>query len=101
MDIGVLHPGDMGAAIGRILVQAGHTVRWSAADRSPATAERAAAAGLIPVDGPLELASSSALLISVCPPHAAVDVARSVSGFAGVYLDANAVSPDTARRVAA
>jgi 3-hydroxyisobutyrate dehydrogenase-like beta-hydroxyacid dehydrogenase len=36
----------------------------------------------------------------VCPPHAAVDVARSFAGFKGVYVDANAVSPVTARRIA-
>jgi 3-hydroxyisobutyrate dehydrogenase-like beta-hydroxyacid dehydrogenase len=35
----------------------------------------------------------------VCPPHAAVDLARSAVGFQGVYLDANAVSPETARTI--
>jgi hypothetical protein len=39
------------------------------------------------------------VLISVCPPHAAVDVARSAAGFAGIYLDANAVSPETSREI--
>lgn len=38
----------------------------------------------------------------MCPPHAAVEVAREVlaAGFRGVYVDANAVSPATARELA-
>jgi 3-hydroxyisobutyrate dehydrogenase-like beta-hydroxyacid dehydrogenase len=36
----------------------------------------------------------------VVPPHAALDVARQVAGFGGVYADANAISPATAREIA-
>lgn len=39
--------------------------------------------------------------MSICPSHAALDVARQVAGFGGIYLDANAISPATAREVAA
>ena len=38
--------------------------------------------------------------MSVCPPHAALGIARQVAGFGGVYVDANAISPATAREVA-
>jgi hypothetical protein len=40
-------------------------------------------------------------MVSICPPGAAVDVAAEVAatGFSGIYLDANAVSPATAERV--
>jgi 3-hydroxyisobutyrate dehydrogenase-like beta-hydroxyacid dehydrogenase len=40
-------------------------------------------------------------VVSVCPPHAAVGLAGSVAAlrFAGIYVDANAVSPATARAV--
>jgi 3-hydroxyisobutyrate dehydrogenase-like beta-hydroxyacid dehydrogenase len=48
-----------------------------------------------------ELARTCEVILSVCPPHAALDVARSVRGFRGVYVDANAVSPVTAREIAA
>ena len=50
-----------------------------------------------------ELASSSDFIISVCPPDAATALAKSVAatGFAGVYVDANAVSTGTARELAA
>jgi 3-hydroxyisobutyrate dehydrogenase-like beta-hydroxyacid dehydrogenase len=40
------------------------------------------------------------MIISVCPPHAATDVAWAVHGFRGLYVDANAISPGTAREVA-
>ena len=41
-------------------------------------------------------------MLSVCPPHAALEVAREVAalGFAGVFVDANAVSPMTAGEIA-
>jgi hypothetical protein len=41
------------------------------------------------------------VIVSVCPPHAAGHVARSVSDFDGVFVDANAISPATTRAVAA
>jgi 3-hydroxyisobutyrate dehydrogenase-like beta-hydroxyacid dehydrogenase len=96
MTIAVLHPGEMGAALAAALVAAGQTVLADLARRSPATAERARAAGLVPGD-PL----AADVIVSVCPPHAALDVARSVAGFTGVYVEANAVSPATSRAVAA
>jgi 3-hydroxyisobutyrate dehydrogenase-like beta-hydroxyacid dehydrogenase len=40
------------------------------------------------------------MIMSVCPPHAATDVAWAVHGFRGLYVDANAISPGTAREVA-
>jgi hypothetical protein len=46
-----------------------------------------------------ELARRSDVIIAVCPPHAAVELARSMPPFAG-YIDANAVSPTTARTIA-
>jgi hypothetical protein len=39
------------------------------------------------------------MILSVCPPHAALDVARSVRGTAALVIDANAVSPETARGI--
>jgi coenzyme F420 hydrogenase subunit beta len=41
------------------------------------------------------------VILSICPPHAALDVARAVEGFDGVYVDANAISPMRAQEVAA
>jgi 3-hydroxyisobutyrate dehydrogenase-like beta-hydroxyacid dehydrogenase len=99
--IGLLHPGEMGAAVGQCLAGAGHRVLWVPDGRSPATAARAAAAGLTGVGGGLaELVRRAEVIMSVAPPHAALDIARQVAGFGGVYVDANAISPATAREVA-
>ena len=100
MNIGVVHPGEMGAAIGAELRAAGHTVLWASSGRSGATAERAAAAGLEDVETLEELQGRSNVVISLCPPHAAVDIATAFHGFAGMYVEANAVSPATTRAIA-
>jgi len=97
--VGLLHPGEMGAAIGAALQTRGETVLWASAGRSAATAERAQRAGLEEVEDIAELCRRSEVVLSVCPPHAAVDVARAASGFTGIYVDANAISPETARAI--
>jgi 3-hydroxyisobutyrate dehydrogenase-like beta-hydroxyacid dehydrogenase len=97
--VGLLHPGEMGAAVGRCLADGGHQVLWTPEGRSAATAERAEKAGLIASRLP-ELVRRCDLIVSVCPPHAALDVARQVAGFGGIFVDANAISPATAREVA-
>ena len=72
---------------------------WASEGRSDATCARART--FRDVRTVAELAQQAELIISVCPPHAAVDVARSVRGFHGIYVDANAISPLRAREVAA
>jgi 3-hydroxyisobutyrate dehydrogenase-like beta-hydroxyacid dehydrogenase len=51
------------------------------------------------------LAKDSEIVLSICPPHAAKDVAAEVagtaSGFSGTYVDANAVAPATTREIGA
>ena len=94
--VAVLHPGEMGSAVGAALVETGAEVGWRSAGRGAASRRRADDAGLLEVDD-LE---GCDVVLSVCPPGAAVDVARSVAGFHGVYVDANAVSPATAEAVA-
>jgi 3-hydroxyisobutyrate dehydrogenase-like beta-hydroxyacid dehydrogenase len=98
--IGLIHPGEMGAAVGKVLCDGGHTVLWASTGRSAETAARAEQAGLEDVGTVTELSRVSTVIVSVCPPHAALDVARSVGWFEGLYVDANAVSPSTAREVA-
>ena len=100
--VGLLYPGEMGTAVGLCLAGAGHEVLWAAAGRSHATAARAGEAGLTAVPDVAAVAGRADVVLSVCPPHAALGVAREVSaaGFCGLYVDANAVSPATAREVA-
>ncbi len=98
--LGLLYPGEMGAAIGKCLTDRGYTVLWASQGRGPATAARAAAAGLTAAGTVAEVAARAEVILSVCPPHAAVAVAESAAGFRGIFVDANAVSPATARSVA-
>jgi len=98
--VGVLNPGEMGAAVAAALRRHGETVLWASTGRSPATAERAERAGLEAAGDVADLCRRSEVLLSVCPPHAALDVARSAAGFDGIYVDANAIAPETARTIA-
>jgi 3-hydroxyisobutyrate dehydrogenase-like beta-hydroxyacid dehydrogenase len=93
--VGLLHPGEMGAAIGAVLVERGHEVLWLPLGRSKATVRRAADAGLTSVD----TLAGAEVILSVCPPHAALDVARSLRGTKALVIDANAVSPTTAQQI--
>jgi 3-hydroxyisobutyrate dehydrogenase-like beta-hydroxyacid dehydrogenase len=101
--IGLLHPGEMGGAVGAALVAGGARVLWASAGRSPASRRRATAAGLHDAGTVGTLVAESDIVLAVCPPHAARDLARAVAGhgFAGTYVDANAVAPATAREIAA
>jgi 3-hydroxyisobutyrate dehydrogenase-like beta-hydroxyacid dehydrogenase len=90
----------MGATVGAACVA---TVSWCSAGRSPESRRRAELAGLEEVDSLEELTGASRVIVSVCPPGEALAVARSVAelGFDGVYVDANAIAPSTAREVGA
>jgi 3-hydroxyisobutyrate dehydrogenase-like beta-hydroxyacid dehydrogenase len=93
--VGLLHPGEMGSAVAGQL-QA--PVVWASDGRSDATAERAAA--FEDVGTAAEVARRADVILSICPPHAALEVARAVAGFEGIYVDANAVAPETVREIA-
>jgi 3-hydroxyisobutyrate dehydrogenase-like beta-hydroxyacid dehydrogenase len=99
----LLHPGAMGARIGAELVRAGHQVRWLAVGRSPATRRRAEQAGLTATGDVAALLAGAEIVLSVCPPQGALDVARLVAGggFVGTYVDANPVAPATLAEIAA
>ncbi|MFI6038575.1 DUF1932 domain-containing protein [Streptomyces sp. NPDC051315] len=94
-DVGILHPGAMGASVAAQAAAAGARVWWLSAGRSTATRQRAAELGLRSAASLEELAATCDTVLSVCPPAAALDVAGQVAaaGFRGLYVDANAVSP--------
>jgi 3-hydroxyisobutyrate dehydrogenase-like beta-hydroxyacid dehydrogenase len=100
--IGLLHPGEMGASVGASGRHNGHRVLWVSEGRGDDTRRRAAAAGLEDVSTLAKLVAASDVMLSVCPPHAALDVAGAVAAqrFRGLYVDGNAVSPATARSIA-
>ena len=99
MNVGVLHPGAMGVSVAAACTG---DVRWCADSRSAETTRRAEAAGLTPVPTLGALVEASDVIVSVCPPGSALAVADDVAtlGFEGIYVDANAIAPDTARAVA-
>ena len=100
--IGLLHPGEMGAAVGAVLTSSGEKVFWCRPGRSAETIARAEAAGLEAVDDLHELVRRCDRLLSVCPPHAAEAVSEQVAraGFRGLFVDANAIAPGLARGIA-
>ncbi|MFC4052398.1 DUF1932 domain-containing protein [Actinomadura syzygii] len=101
--IAILHPGQMGTAIARQLLGGGADVIWLPEGRSRATRERADAAALRPVGDLKTLVAESSAILSICPSNAAEHVAESVAehGFTGTYVEANAISPERVRRIAA
>lgn len=101
MRIGLFYPGAMGAAFGAALRSRGHEVFWVSSGRGDATRQRARKAGLEELGTFAELAATQAeVILSICPPHAAIEVARTQADFPGIYVDANAVAPATAAEIA-
>ena len=96
MATGFLHPGAMGASLAAAC--RGERV-WCGAGRSAASRARAASAGLTDVGSLEALVEQADVIISVCPPASAFDVASAVAttGFDGIFVDVNAISPATAR----
>jgi 3-hydroxyisobutyrate dehydrogenase-like beta-hydroxyacid dehydrogenase len=103
LTIGVLHPGEMGSAVAAAAVTGGARVLWASEDRGAPTRRRADGAGLEDAGSLGALVRRSEVVLSVCPPHAAAEVAGAVAAhrFAGTFVDANAVSPATARDIGA
>ncbi len=88
----------MGVSIAASAINNGHQVYWLSQDRSSQTRARAEKYNLIEIDSLFQFCQASEIILSICPPHAAEEVAHSVNGagFKGLYLDANAISPQRA-----
>jgi L-threonate 2-dehydrogenase len=103
--IGVIAQGMMGAGVGRRLHESGAEVRTLLSGRSQASAERAKAAGMMPAANERELLSGSDFFLSILPPGEAEPLARRLAATLAaldrkpVYVDCNAVSPQTAIRI--
>ena len=99
--IGILHPGEMGISIAASAINNGNQVYWVSQGRSDKTRARAEKHNLVEFDSLAQLCETCEIIISICPPHAAEEVAGSVmeAGFRGSYLDANAISPQRAIKI--
>jgi len=100
--IGFLHPGAMGISLAASAQNSGHTAYWAGSGRSPATRLRAEQHQLLDAGDLAGIAAACDVLVSICPPHAAEEVAGQVTatGFRGLYIDANAIAPQKAVRIA-
>ena len=101
LKVGILHPGAMGISLAATALNSGHTVYWVSVGRSPQTHERAAKYDLVDARTLKGLCETCDVIVSVCPPHASEEVANQVlaCSFNGLYLDANAISPQRAKRI--
>ena len=103
--IGVIAQGTMGSGVGRRLRESGAEVRTLLSGRSPASAERARAAGMVAATDERELLAGADFFLSILPPGEAEPLARRLAPTLAaldrkpVYLDCNAVSPQTAMRI--
>lgn len=103
MIIGVLHPGEMGISLAASAIRSGHNVYWASDGRSKRTANRAAQYALLDAHSIEKLSHTCEAILCICPPHAAEQIAEEVlsSRFRGLYIDANAISPQRAEQIAA
>jgi 3-hydroxyisobutyrate dehydrogenase-like beta-hydroxyacid dehydrogenase len=99
--VGILHPGQMGISIAAATKNGGNKVYWVSADRSPETRQRAEEQGLTELQSLKALCQTCEIILCVCPPHAAEDVASAVlkANFQGLYVDANAVAPQRVQNI--
>jgi L-threonate 2-dehydrogenase len=103
--VAVIAPGMMGAAVGKRLVDHGLKVLTSLEGRSAETAARAKAAGM--TAAPDEEIAATDFILSILPPGDAVALAQRFAGALTasnskpVFVDCNAVSPQTTERIAA
>jgi 3-hydroxyisobutyrate dehydrogenase-like beta-hydroxyacid dehydrogenase len=103
--IGVIAQGMMGAGVGRGLHESGAEVRTLLTGRSAKSAERAQAAGMEPAADEHALFAGSDFFLSILPPGEAEALARHLAPALKaldrkpVYVDCNAVSPQTAIRI--
>lgn len=99
--IGILHPGEMGITVAISAMKSGNQVYWASEGRSEKTCSRAEKHGLIELDSLAKICGACDVILCICPPHAAEDVAEQVVeyGFKGLYLDANAISPERVTKI--
>jgi len=102
MTVGFLHPGEMGVSLAATVLRGGHQALWASEGRGAATLARATEHGLVDARTLTELCARADMVVSICPPHAAEEVAAAVAaaGFAGLFLEANAISVARAVRIA-
>jgi 3-hydroxyisobutyrate dehydrogenase-like beta-hydroxyacid dehydrogenase len=101
--VAIVAPGNMGAAVGQRLTENGVRVLTTLAGRGAASVGRASAAGM--TDVPLDRLTEAQIVLSILPPAHALSFAEQVAPLLlaaerkPVFVDCNAVSPETVRRI--
>src|SRR5271165_979942 len=103
--VAVIAPGSMGSGIGQRLAENSADVVTSLAGRSAGSAARAKAAGMRAVDD--AVLAEAEVILSIVPPGSALALAKRLApvlqaaAHKPLYVDCNAVSPQTVARIAA
>ena len=84
--VAIFAPGDMGHAIGRVLVDRGVRVTTNLADRSPRTARLSSAAGIVDAGEDVAAIGGAVIVLSGLPPGQAVDMATRLASAIGEVL---------------
>ena len=105
--VAVMSQGSMGSGVGKRLNESGAEVRTLLSGRSAVSAERARAAGMQAMASERGLLDGADFFLSILPPGEAENIARQLApaltslAKKPIYVDCNAISPQTAERVAA
>ncbi len=99
--IGILYPGAMGISVAVSAQHSGYDVYWASDGRSPQSQQRAQEHDLQDAGTLANLCASCHIILSICPPHAAEQVASEViaHGFTGLFVDGNAIAPQRTQRI--
>jgi putative dehydrogenase len=106
MTIAVMAQGTMGAGVGKRLAERGASVKTLLSGRSEASAARAKASGMQAAADERDLLQGADYFLSILPPDQAEALASRLAPalqslpVKPVYVDCNAVSPQTAERIA-
>jgi L-threonate 2-dehydrogenase len=105
--VAVIAQGSMGAGVGKRLHESGAEVRTLLGGRSAKSAERARTAGMIPASDEKAMLEGADFFLAILPPSEVENLARQLAPVLSalpkkpIYVDCNAISPQTATRVAA
>jgi 3-hydroxyisobutyrate dehydrogenase-like beta-hydroxyacid dehydrogenase len=103
--IGILYPGEMGTALGKLLSHAGFRVVTTTEGRSARTQLLCRESGLTVLDSLGEVLEHAGIVVSLVSPAAALSVATDVAAHRQdqsgtlLYIDANSISPMAAGQI--
>ena len=105
-NVAIVAVGEMGEGVGRVLRESGARVTTCLQGRSAQTAKRAQDAGIVAVPDDDALVRGADIVLSIVPPGEAIALAKRIAdamartGSRPAYVDCNAISPETIRRIA-